>query len=105
MFGSGYLPALLEFVFNHATQAAIWENGQVDALPMIPLFGGRAFAIDINDNGWIVGEIRKSNGSSHAILLATTIPIPPIPEPSTYAMLLIGLGMLCFVVRRRKQNV
>ena len=62
-------------------------------------------AKDINDDGWIVGEIHKSNGSSHAILLSTTIPIPPIPEPSTYAMLLIGLGVPCFVVRRRKKRL
>lgn len=28
----------------------------------------------------------------------------PIPEPETYAMLLAGLGLLGFVVRRRKEN-
>jgi PEP-CTERM motif len=29
-------------------------------------------------------------------------PIPPIPEPETYAMLLAGLGLLGFMLRRRK---
>ncbi len=28
----------------------------------------------------------------------------PVPEPSTYAMLLAGLGLLVFMARRRKQN-
>ena len=28
--------------------------------------------------------------------------VSPIPEPETYAMLLAGLGLLGFIVRRRK---
>ena len=30
---------------------------------------------------------------------------PPVPEPETYAMLLVGLGLLSFTARRRKQSV
>lgn len=30
------------------------------------------------------------------------VPVAPIPEPSTYAMLLAGLGLLGFVTRRQK---
>lgn len=32
-------------------------------------------------------------------------PPPPIPEPEVYAMLLAGLGLIGFAVRRRKQNI
>ena len=32
-------------------------------------------------------------------------PVPEVPEPETYAMLLAGLGLLCFYARRRKVNV
>jgi hypothetical protein len=33
-----------------------------------------------------------------------TVSAAPIPEPETYAMLLVGLGMLGFAARRRKQQ-
>jgi hypothetical protein len=29
----------------------------------------------------------------------------PVPEPSTYALLLSGLGMLLFVIRQRRSPV
>lgn len=32
-------------------------------------------------------------------------PSSPIPEPETYAMLLLGLGLLGFMMRRRKESV
>ncbi len=32
-------------------------------------------------------------------------PVPEVPEPETYAMLLAGLGLLGFYARRRKVNV
>ena len=33
----------------------------------------------------------------------TAVPVSPVPEPQTYAMLLAGLGLVGAVVRRRKQ--
>jgi probable HAF family extracellular repeat protein len=54
----------------------------------------------INDNGWIVGSASNSilGFSSRAFLLSVT----PVPEPSSYAMVLMGLGLMSFVARRRK---
>lgn len=34
-----------------------------------------------------------------------TLNVSPVPEPETYAMLLAGLGLVGFMVRRRKENV
>lgn len=34
----------------------------------------------------------------------STLTISPVPEPETYAMLLAGLGLVGFSVRRRQQN-
>ena len=59
-------------------------------------------AVDINNHGQIVGWGRREDspgGGSRAFMLS---PIVAIPEPETYAMLLIGLGLLSFVSRHRK---
>jgi probable HAF family extracellular repeat protein len=64
--------------------------------------------IDINNKGQILGNAFDPNtGSEHGFLLSYTpdtifdpqqyIPSSPIPEPSTYLMLLAGLGLLGFV--------
>lgn len=57
-------------------------------------------ATAINDSGWIVGSaFNTTTKTSSAFLLAS---VSPIPEPETYAMLLAGLGLMGWVVRRRK---
>lgn len=47
-----------------------------------------------------------SNGYSFAYIngnsLVTLTSISPVPEPETYAMLLIGLGLIGFIARRRE---
>lgn len=53
-------------------------------------------ATGINENGWIVGNATNSLGISHAFMLA------PVPEAETYSMLIVGLGLMSFMVRRRK---
>ncbi|MBY0498855.1 MAG: DUF3466 family protein [Nitrosomonas sp.] len=61
-------------------------------------------ANDINDNGWVVGEAYNMiTGVTHAYSFSTDEMLSPIPEPSTYLMLLAGLGLLGFVVKRRVQ--
>jgi probable HAF family extracellular repeat protein len=76
----------------------------------------------INDNGQIVGYGIKNN-TEHAFLLTITndnsfftnyvekpinhlgyYDVYAIPEPSIYAMLLAGLGLLGFMARRRKES-
>ena len=43
-----------------------------------------------------------SGGFVFNATLTTTAAVVPVPEPESYAMLLAGLGLLGFVVRRRK---
>jgi probable HAF family extracellular repeat protein len=72
-----------------------------------------AEAADINENGWIVGLAynRFDNspfGTSYQgfLLSISDLPdqvlhVPTIPEPSTYALMLAGLGALAAIGRRR----
>jgi probable HAF family extracellular repeat protein len=50
-------------------------------------------AIDINDNGWIIGQGTSPSGQLHAYLLK------PIPEPGSVMLLLAGAGL--FRLRRK----
>ena len=60
----------------------------------------------INNLGQIVGH-GSFNGSARQAFLLSPFPIPiitPVPEPETYAMLLVGLSLLAFLVHRRKES-
>lgn len=56
-------------------------------------------AIDVNSVGWAV-TLAKSTLTTDGSTLPP--PIPGVPEPETYAMLLAGLGVMGAVARRRK---
>jgi len=45
----------------------------------------------------------RKTGSLLSETIPASAPIPAIPEPETYAMMLAGLGLLGFVARRRRQ--
>ena len=55
-----------------------------------------AGSYDLRVNGTLTGSSGGTYGG--------TISAAPIPEPETYAMMLAGLGLMGFVVRRRKQK-
>ncbi len=46
--------------------------------------------------------LTSSDGGKTGSLLSQTLPVSPVPEPETYAMLLAGLGLMGAVVKRRK---
>lgn len=57
----------------------------------------------INDNGWIVGNATNNSLGifRHAFLLSVTT----VPEPETYAMLMMGLGLVGFMARIRSNKL
>jgi len=57
--------------------------------------------IDHGSDGWMV-VLSKSVIATDGALLPT--PIPAVPEPETYAMMLAGLGLIGSVTRRRKHK-
>lgn len=79
-------------------RAFLWTEagGMMDLNSLIGTNSGWTLvqAFGINDAGQIVGE-GNFNGRNYAVLLN------PVPEPSTWALLLLGTGTLYFLRRRR----
>ena len=63
--------------------------------------GAPISSIDFTTLGVSVNVRGIGNGLSHATLYEGA-PVPSIPEPETYALMLAGLGAMGFVARRRK---
>jgi hypothetical protein len=59
-------------------------------------------SIDYSTLGVNVNKQGLPQGLSHASLYAVEGPVPGIPEPETYAMMLAGLGIVGFMARRRR---
>ena len=47
--------------------------------------------------------VEDPNHTVHTVLRGVIDTVSPIPEPETYATLLVGLGLVGFMARRRKQ--
>jgi hypothetical protein len=55
---------------------------------------------DKNKNGGENGGGCQSNCEGENLVRESSV--PAVPEPETYALMLAGLGLVCFVARRRK---
>ncbi len=90
------------------TQGAIFPND-----PLVTTPGWNI--IPMNDHGFVVDYYFDANNlSQHFLFGASDIPwaeasalgfdmaISPVPEPETYAMLLVGLGLIGFAIRKNR---
>lgn len=91
---------------SEAPHAMLWHNGiMLDLNSMLTAETVQAGwilhdASGINDFGAIVGSAYNiRTGVNHAYLLA------PVPEPSSWALMLTGLGAMLMSVRRRRQRL
>jgi|APDOM4702015191_1054821.scaffolds.fasta_scaffold06389_2 hypothetical protein len=77
-----------------------------DTSPMFFAFGdllGGAYTLAIQslvekDPGWWIKPVGYAGA-----LVTVGAPVAPVPEPSTYALMLAGLAAVGFIARRRKQ--
>jgi len=90
--GESQLASGVVHAFLYRDSAMIDLNDVVDADGWLRL--SRAW--DINDTGQISGYGVLTDGSTHAFLLT------PVPEPSTWAMLILGLAAVGFTARRHR---
>jgi len=52
-----------------------------------------------------IDQLGTSKGFDLDAVSITTSPVPAVPEPETYAMLMAGLGLIGFMVRRRNARL
>lgn len=57
--------------------------------------------IDTTNAGWAV-TLSKSVLVVNGGYVPPPNPVSPVPEPETYAMMMVGLGLMGFMARRRK---
>ena len=85
------------YTLGGAAHAFLYDNGTMtDLNSLVSLTGGTVLyqALGINDSGQIIAD--GSNGQAYLLT--------PVPEPGSYAMMLAGLGLVGYVVRRKKQK-
>ena len=85
----------------------LYQNGKtIDLNTLIDPASGWTIrsALDINDRGQILVDACKNGLPCTSMLLApdALLPLPAVPEPETYAMLLMGLGVLGWSSRRKR---
>ena len=108
---TGGLPADFTSLLYGTTVIGIHFGGGTDRFKdAVPDYdgmgGGTAFYVfDAGTTGLdtIIFAADLASASSGATLYSTGVAL--IPEPETYAMLLAGLGLLGFIVRRRQRAV
>jgi hypothetical protein len=81
-------------------------DGPISGTFAIALKGGNEFSLYVWENVMDVNAVVFTMGGqsalSHASLYQAEIIPGPIPEPSTYALMLAGLGAIGLVARRRR---
>lgn len=94
---------------NCIHSAFLYSEGTITDLsllaPVVAAGWSELSAVGINNRGQIIGWGHLEGapgGGSRAFLLS---PIVAVPEPATYAMLLAGLGLLGFMLRRGQQTI
>lgn len=106
------LPTSAALLAGFDDDADVWVNGNLvisdhngiannvgvpDLLPYLTV-GANLVAFTVNDNFPVYGY----NHSSWLQIDGQVAAVTAVPEPTTYALMLVGLGATAFAVRRRK---
>lgn len=65
-------------------------------------FGGTAFGVRFSGNDFALDNITLGQFDPYGPLITGGDGVTPIPEPSTYALMALGLGLVTWIARRRR---
>ncbi len=101
-------PGNLKFQFDSVSPASVVKNGNIFTAVANPSWGvlrgatstvgNFDFILGFNDPG------RRDRDFDDMVVGMSLKAVPAIPEPSTYALMLAGLGAVGFLARRRRSN-
>jgi len=101
-------PGNLKFQFDSVSPASLATNGDIFTAGNNPSWGvlrGATSTAGVFD--YILGfnDPSKSDRDFDDMVVGMSLKaVPAIPEPSTYALMLAGLGSIGFMIRRRRSN-
>lgn len=101
-------PGNLKFQFDSVAPASVAKNGDIFLPGSNPSWGvlrGATSTVGVFD--YILGfndPSRSDRDFDDMVVGMSLKAVPAIPEPSTYALMLAGLGSIGFLVRRRRAN-
>lgn len=85
---------------NYSPEGEVSSDYYLDQLSMAS--GTSHFYGDLDAGSYYLTLSGKIKGESSNYSIST-LSVSPVPEPSTYALMLAGLGLVGFMARRRKQ--
>lgn len=80
----------------------VW--GSWSASTAVPQDENGAFSLTTAVNTLTAGQTYWANLTGSASSAAYSVTLLPVPEPESYAMLLVGLGLMGVIARRRNRN-
>jgi hypothetical protein len=65
--------------------------------------GNAVYQVHWNGSNFVTNNLGSFGGQPEDGIFVTDKILHPVPEPSTYAMLAVGLGAIGFAARRRRR--
>lgn len=100
----GSFPGQMTLSYRFGMGASpVWGAfSQLAAVPQDPLTGN--FVLSNTFNGFTAGQTYWANLTGSASNASYAVTLLPVPEPETYLMFLVGLGLMGFIASRRKRK-
>lgn len=98
-------PGLYDFVFSVSSQFITGFGGTVNGAPFsVAVLGPITAGAGIGVGSGPFSVVLTGTPSNARAIYSGELTVTLVPEPSTYALLAAGLGIVAFAARRRRQD-